>query len=61
MRLEDRYREMRNKLFLLTVFQRPSDGEWESQEQEDARESLNKNRKQAWDAETESHIIEGQL
>ena len=61
MRLEDRYRQLRNKLFLLTVFQRPSDGEWESREQEDARESLNQKRKEAWDAETEKHISEGHL
>jgi len=58
MHLRDRYRELRNKLFLMTVFQRPRDGEWESQEHEDARELLNKNRKEAWDAETENHISE---
>ena len=61
MHLEDRYRELRNKLFLLTVFQRPSEGEWESEEQEDARKLLNQKRKEAWDAETEKHIGEGQL
>jgi hypothetical protein len=56
MKLEDRYRELREKLFVLTVFRKASDGEWETQEQEDARESENKKRKSAWDAETEAHI-----
>ena len=61
MHLKDRYRELRNKLFLLTVFQRPSDGEWESEEQEDARKLSNQKRQEAWDAETEKHISEGHL
>ena len=57
MKLADRYRELRAKLFLLTVFQKAAGGEWETQEQEDDRTAENNKRRAAWDAETEAHIL----
>lgn len=59
--MEDLVRKLRNDEFYQRIYRQAHERVWETEEEEEDRIALNKEKKTAWDAETEEMIKNAKL